>query len=72
MGDAALIVGDTGWVVPPSNSEQLFEAITKALNEKQTNADAWNARQQAARQRIEDNFSIETMVGKYHRVWVQN
>lgn len=72
VGDAALIVGDTGWVVPPSNPEQLFEAITKALNEKQTNADAWNARQQAARQRIEDNFSIETMVGKYHRVWVQN
>lgn len=69
VGDAALIVGDTGWVVPPSNSEQLFEAITKALNEKQTDADAWNARQQAARQRIEDNFSIETMVGKYHRVW---
>lgn len=69
VGDAALIVGDTGWVVPSSNSEQLFEAITKALNEKQTNADAWNARQQAARQRIEENFSIETMVGKYHRVW---
>lgn len=69
VGDAALIVGETGWVVPRSNSEQLFEAITKALNEKQTNADAWNARQQAARQRIEDNFSIETMVGKYHRVW---
>lgn len=69
VGDAALIVGDTGWVVPPSNSEQLFEAITKALNEKQTNADAWNARQQAARQRIEENFSIETMVRKYHRVW---
>lgn len=69
VGDAALIVGDTGWVVPPSNSEQLFEAITKALNEKQSNADAWNARQQAARQRIEENFSIETMVGKYHRVW---
>lgn len=69
VGDAALIVGDTGWVVPPSNSEQLFEAIIKALNEKQTNADAWNARQQAARQRIEDNFSIETMVRKYHRVW---
>lgn len=69
VGDAALIVGDTGWVVPSSSSEQLFEAITKALNEKQTNAGAWNARQQAARQRIEDNFSIETMVGKYHRVW---
>ena len=69
VGDAALIVGNTGWVVPPSNSEQLFEAITKALSEKQTNADAWSARQQAARQRIEDNFSIETMVGKYHQVW---
>lgn len=69
VGDVALIVGDTGWVVPPSQPEQLFEAITKALNEKQTNTDAWSARQQAARQRIEDNFSIQTMVGKYHLVW---
>lgn len=69
VGDAALIVGDTGWVVPPSNSVRLFEAIVKALEEKQSSAEAWSARQQAARQRIEDNFSIETMVYKYHRVW---
>ena len=33
VGDSALIVGRTGWVVPPKNSIKLAKAIQEALNE---------------------------------------
>ena len=69
VGDAALIVGDTGWVVPPSDSKALANAILTALKEKEENPSAWQARKQAARQRIIDNFSIERMVAAYNQVW---
>lgn len=68
VGDAAHIVGETGWVVPPQNAEALAEAIEKAIIAMQDKV-AWEARRQAARKRIEENFSIETMVEKYHQAW---
>src|SRR5699024_12378134 len=59
VGDAGLIVGDTGWVVPPRNAEALADAIEQALLEKQNNLEAWQQRKQASRARIEENFSVE-------------
>lgn len=69
VGDAAYIVGDTGWIVPPSDSEALADAIIVAIEEIHTNIDAWQARKQAARQRIIDNFDIDRMVAAYNEVW---
>lgn len=69
LGDAALIVNGTGWVVPPSDSIALYQAIATAYEEKQTNDITWQQREKNARQRIVDNFSIETMIDKYHVVW---
>ena len=69
VGDARLIVGDTGWVVPPRNAEALADAIEQALLEKQNNLEAWQQRKQASRARIEENFSVEKMVENYHEVW---
>lgn len=69
VGDAGLIVGDTGWVVPPRNAEDLADAIEQALLEKQSNPEAWQQRKQASRTRIEENFSVERMVESYHKVW---
>ena len=68
VGDAAYIVGDTGWIVPPQNSDALARGIQSALTAL-ANTSAWQARQQAARQRIEDNFTIERVVGMYDAVW---
>ncbi|OQM77582.1 glycosyl transferase family 1 [Pseudaminobacter manganicus] len=68
VGDAGLIVGDIGWVVPPKNSTALAEAIADALDELQ-DAPRWCARQYAARQRIVSEFSLDGMVSRYRQVW---
>lgn len=69
VGDAAVIVGDTGWVVPPKDSQALANAILDAMEEQKNNPQAWQARKQASRERIVNNFSIEKMVSEYSRVW---
>ena len=69
VGDAALIIGGTGWVVPPKDPQALANAMFAAMEEKKNSPQAWQARKQACRQRIVDNFSIEKMVSGYHNVW---
>lgn len=68
VGDAALIAGDVGWVVPPGDSEQLAVAIADALQRRGDEA-AWQARKHAVRIRIVERFSLERMVDRYHAVW---
>jgi len=68
VGDAAQIVGDTGWVVPPRNSQALAEALAQALTAQDDRA-AWATRQQRCRERIAENYSIEAMVQRYRQVW---
>lgn len=68
VGDASLIVGDTGWIVPPRDSAALESAIgsaIKALLEK----DQWQQRRAACRLRIQENFSLEKMCSAYRQVW---
>lgn len=68
VGDAAYIVSDTGWVVPPQDAHALARGIQSALTAL-ADTSAWQARQMAARQRIEDNFTIERVVDMYDAVW---
>lgn len=68
VGDAAIIVGDTGWVVPPSDSDRLAEAITTALRERRDPAH-WSERCKRARQRIVESYSLDGMVNRYHALW---
>ena len=69
VGDSALIVGKTGWVVPPKNSIKLANAIEKALREKDTNK--WNKRCNKARLRIKKKFSIGKMITSYNEAWTK-
>ncbi|GIC06165.1 glycosyltransferase family 4 protein [Vibrio cholerae] len=69
VGDAAVIVGDTGWVVPPKDPQALAKAMLEAMEEQQDNPQAWQARKKACRERIVNNFSIKKMVESYHQVW---
>ena len=68
VGDAAVIVGDTGWIAPPSNSELLASAISEAIAEMQ-NAEQWAVRRSMCRDRVVLNFSLERMVDNYNNVW---
>ena len=72
VGDAAFIVGKTGWVVKPKDPKALANASIQALKEKQSNNESWGQRKDACRQRIVENFTFEKMIKKYKEVWVTN
>ncbi len=67
VGDAALIVGDTGWVVPPKNPVLLARAIEEARDGFGGENDA--KRRTGARQRIADNFGLQKMAEAYFQLW---
>lgn len=69
VGDSGLLVGKTGWIVPPKNSSRLAKAIEKALIERDTVK--WKKRCNEARLRIKLNFSIGNMVRLYNNLWIK-
>jgi len=68
VGDASVIVGQTGWVVPPADSEALASAMLLALN-GMTEATAWKKRSADCRKHILDNFSMKRMFDTYYDTW---
>ena len=68
VGDAALIVGNTGWVVPPGDPEAMADALVTARKERAL-PEQWQTRQKLARQRIETEFSMDRMVSRFQAVW---
>jgi glycosyltransferase involved in cell wall biosynthesis len=70
VGDAAAIVSNTGWIVAPNDSPALSHAIIVGLSAR-LDSDTWEQRRQSVRERIIQNFSIDTMVAKYRSVWLQ-
>lgn len=69
VGDAAFIVGDYGWVSPSKKPHKLAEGVLAAIDIKENFPDKWQNIKKQARSRIKDNFTIETMVQKYNKVW---
>ena len=68
VGDAQYIVQDLGAIVPPRNAQALAEAILTYV--QKTEAEK-HVLKQATRERVEQNFSIETVSGQYMQVWSQ-
>ena len=62
VGDCAVLVGDTGRVVPPRDPHALAEAIRDILR---LPALARSQLGEAARQRVEAHYSMEVMVRRY-------
>lgn len=67
VGDAALIVGDDGWVAPPQNAEALARAMDEALVELGT--PTLEARLRQGRERISRLYDLPAMVKAYDAVW---
>lgn len=68
VGDSAMIIGDSGWIVSENNSKELANAIIKSFQEKD-NEQKWAVKKECARKRILDNFDIQIMIEKYNNVW---
>jgi glycosyltransferase involved in cell wall biosynthesis len=67
VGDAGLILGNTGWIVPPRDPGALARALEEACEE--ISSDSWAARKRLARDRVLKMFSIGSMAEKYQNLW---
>ncbi|MET1253598.1 glycosyltransferase [Aliikangiella maris] len=68
VGDASFIVGSNGWVVPPADHIALSNAMSESIA-KNADENEWQNLTQRCRERIEQNFSIESMVSRFSDVW---
>ncbi len=68
VGDAALIVGDDGWVVPAADPQQLADKILQALALIANTGK--NTLAQQVRARVMNAFSLEKMVAEYRHTWL--
>ncbi len=69
VGDASLIVGNTGWIVPPNNPNHMANALEKSFYE--IGSTKWNQRCIKARSKISKNFDISIMIKKYNKLWTR-
>ena len=66
VGDSALIIGDTGIIVPSANPRHLADAILELLKLPREERRKMGER---ARQRIQDNFEISKTVTAYENLY---
>ena len=69
VGDAALIVGDTGVISPPRQPDALARAIACLLDEKLSDVQLWESRCRRSRARISECYSLESAVRMYEQAW---
>lgn len=65
VGDSALVVGDTGWIVEPNDSTTLFRALRDATESGANLAHKGGL----ARERILSHFPLEKMVKRYSELY---
>jgi len=68
VGDAKYIVQDLGSIVPPRNAQALVDAILAYTQKSEAEKQRLKL---ATRERVEQNFSIETVSRQYMQVWSQ-
>lgn len=65
VGDAAAIVGDTGWIIPPRDPSALFAAMSSALDAYPSLAE----RGMRAHARIREHYRLDHVAARYQAVW---
>lgn len=68
VGDAAEIVGQTGWIVPPGDPEAMAAAMGEAMRE---DARSRMTRQENCRQRIVGQYGLSDIAAQYRQLWAQ-
>jgi glycosyltransferase involved in cell wall biosynthesis len=71
VGDAALMVGESGWIVEPRNYKALAEGMEAAYLEWKDKPELWLKRREAARSRIADRFTFDSMARAYEEIWTK-
>jgi glycosyltransferase involved in cell wall biosynthesis len=66
VGDAALVVGETGIIVPARDPNALASGLVKLASETAINR---RARGRQARERAIENFSISATAEKFHKLY---
>jgi glycosyltransferase involved in cell wall biosynthesis len=69
VGDAALIIGNHGWVVPAQNPVALAGGLLQAKDLFEKDQLAWSELQRACRAHITANFELNQMCVRYHEAW---
>lgn len=69
VGDASILVKESGWIVPASSPLELSHAINIAYREFH-DKEKWNHRCKISRKTIIDNFSIIKMIESYNKCWI--
>ena len=68
VGDSSLVVGNTGRVVPPRNSEALAKALSEMLD---MDEDQRRELGVSARRRVVENYSLDAVVRQYESLYQQ-
>lgn len=69
VGDAAFIVGSTGWVAAAADARALADSLETAILIRARSSLEWAQLKHLARARIKDNFSIDVVSARYQAVW---
>jgi glycosyltransferase involved in cell wall biosynthesis len=69
VGDAALIIGGHGWVVPARDPAALAGGLMQAKALFKKDQLAWSELQGACRAHIMTNFELSQMCGRYREAW---
>ena len=69
VGESSYILGNCGWVVPPSNEQLLANAIKNAYKLFSEDDSGYLKKRGNARARILENFREEEIFGKYNNCW---
>ena len=72
VGDASLIVKNTGWIVTPKNPKLIVDAVIDAEDEFRSRTTLWLKRKNDCHERINENFSLKKMIQKYKELWSSN